>query len=173
VTESGTRHELPDGGLSADRVRELLKLASNQTCGFVRVNYLSEQKAATKLRPIESALYFLLTLQAPVKRHRIRNAQLYRYYRDDPLALLLLKFDGPSEKAIIGPDLAAGERVQFFILGGTLRTARVIEQRRWLLGGSTEWPGVIPADVELGDAETLAKKYPHAAEEIRKFPQPA
>jgi hypothetical protein len=50
VTESGTRHELPDGGLSADRVRELLKLASNQTCGFVRVSYVSEQscdKAAT------------------------------------------------------------------------------------------------------------------------------
>ena len=38
VTESGTRHELPDGGLSDDRVRELLKLASNQTCGFVRVS---------------------------------------------------------------------------------------------------------------------------------------
>ena len=44
VTESGTRHELPDGGLSDDRVRELLKLASNQTCGFVRVSYVSEQK---------------------------------------------------------------------------------------------------------------------------------
>jgi len=79
VTESGTRHELPDGGLSDDRVRELLKLASNQTCGFVRVSYVSEQKAATKLRPIGSPLYFLVTLQAPVKLHRIRNDQLYHY----------------------------------------------------------------------------------------------
>ena len=52
VTESGTRHELPDGGLSDDRVRELLKLVSNQACGFVRASYVSEQKAATKLRPI-------------------------------------------------------------------------------------------------------------------------
>jgi hypothetical protein len=31
---------------------------------------------------------------------------------------------------------------------------------------------MIPADVELGDAEVLAKKYPHVAEEIRSFPQP-
>ena len=90
VTESGTRHELPGGGLSADRVRELLKLVSNQTCGFVRVSYVNEQKAATKLRPIRSALYFLVTLQAPVKLHRIRNDQLYHYYRGDPLELLLL-----------------------------------------------------------------------------------
>ena len=44
VTESGTRRELPNGELSADRVRELLKLEPNQTCGFVRVSYVSEQK---------------------------------------------------------------------------------------------------------------------------------
>jgi predicted cupin superfamily sugar epimerase len=162
VTESGTRHELPDGGLSDDRVRELLKLASNQTCGFVRVSYVSEQKTATKLRPIGSALYFLVTLQAPVKLHRIRNDQLYHYYRGDPLEMLLLKLDGSLEKAIVGPDLAAGEHVQFFIPRATLHTARVIGQRRWLLG----------ADVELGDAEVLAKKYPHVAEEIRSFASP-
>ena len=71
-----------------------------------------------------------MTLQAPAKRHRIRNDQLYHYYRGDPLELLLLKLDGSSEKAIIGPD------------------------------------------VELGDAEALAKKYPHVAEEIRSFASP-
>ena len=163
VTESGTRHELPKGGLSDDRVRELLKLASNQTCGFVRVSYVSEQKAATKLRPIGSPLYFLVyflvTLQAPVKLHRIRNDQLYHYYCGDPLERLLFKLDGLLERAIVGPDLAAGEHVQFFIPRATLHTARVIGQRRWLLG----------ADVELGDAEVLAKKYPHVAEEIGAF----
>jgi predicted cupin superfamily sugar epimerase len=143
----------------------------NQTCGFVRVSYASEQKAATKLRPIESALYFLVTPQAPVWLHRIRNDQLYHYYRGDPPELLLLKFDGSSEKAIIGADLAAGEHVQFFIPVGTFHTVRMIGQRRWFLGSSTEWPAVIPADVELGDAEVLAKKYPHVAEEIRSFAQ--
>jgi predicted cupin superfamily sugar epimerase len=131
VTESGTRRELPEGELSVDRVRELLKLEPNQTCGFVRVSYVSEQKAVTKLRPIGSALYFLATPQAPVRLHRIRNDQLYHYYRDDPLALLLLKLDGSSEKVIVGRDLAAGGHVQFFIPGGTFHTARVIGERRW------------------------------------------
>ena len=45
LTESGTRHELPDDQLSADRVRELLKLEPNQTCGFVRVSYVSADVA--------------------------------------------------------------------------------------------------------------------------------
>jgi hypothetical protein len=66
------------------------------------------------------------------------------------------------EKAIVGPDLAAGEHVQFFIPRATLHTARVIGQRRCLLG----------ADVELGDAEVRAKKYPHVAEGIRSFASP-
>lgn len=155
---------------SADQIRALLKLEPNQTCGFVRVTYVSEQKIATE-RPVGSALYFMVTQDAPVRLHRIRNDQLYHYYRGDPLELLLLKTDGSSEKVVIGPDLAAGQHVQFFIPGNTFHTARVIGKRQWFLGGSTEWPGVIPADVELGDAEMLAKKYPAVAAEIRSFPQ--
>jgi len=172
VTEAGTRHELPQGDdLSAGQVRELLKLEANQTCGFVRVSYVSEQKLSAE-RPVGSALYFLVTPEAPVRLHRIRNDQLYHYYRGDPLELLLLKLDGASEKVIVGPDIAAGQHVQFFIPGGTFHTARVIGRRRWFLGGSTEWPGVIPADVEIGDVEMLAKKYPAVAEEIRSFTSP-
>ncbi len=157
---------------SADEIRALLKLEPNQTCGFVRVTYVSEQKIGIE-RPVGSALYFMVTRDAPVRLHRIRNDQLYHYYRGDPLELLLLKTDGTSEKVVIGPDLAAGQHVQFFIPGNTFHTARVIGRRRWFLGGSTEWPGVIPADVELGDAEVLAKTYPAVAAEIRSFPQPA
>lgn len=157
---------------SADEIRALLKLEPNQTCGYVRVTYVSEQKIGAE-RPVGSALYFMVTPDAPVRLHRIRNDQLYHYYRGDPLELLLLKTDGTSEKVVIGPDLAAGQHVQFFIPGNTFHTARVIGRRRWFLGGSTEWPGVIPTDVELGDAEMLAKKYPAAAAEIRSFPHPA
>jgi uncharacterized protein len=49
----------------------------------------------------------------------------------------------------------------------------VIGGRRWFLGASTEWPGVEPADVELGNPNALAAKYPGVADEIRSFPVPA
>ena len=42
-----------------------------------------------------------------------------------------------------------------------------------LPGASTEWPGVEPADVELGNPDTLAARYPNVAAEIRSFPLPA
>lgn len=64
--------------VSADEIRALLKFESNQTCGFVRVTYVSEQEIEAE-RPVGSALYFMGTPDAPVRLHRIRNDQLYHY----------------------------------------------------------------------------------------------
>ena len=43
----------------------------------------------------------------------------------------------------------------------------MIGRRRWFLGGSTEWPGVAPADVEIGNLDALAARYPAVAAELR------
>ena len=181
--------------MTADELRTLLKLEPNATCGFVRLTYVSEQAiAADGLpapfadgRPLGSALYFMVTPGAPVRLHRIRNDQLYHYYLGDPLEVFLLHADGTTERVIVGPDLRRGERVQLLIPGNTFHTARLIGRRRifrksgdrfsaenattqdslWFLGASTEWPGVVPADVEIGNLEQLAGKYPAVAAELR------
>ena len=113
-----------------------------------------------------SALYFLVTPGAPVRLQRIRNDQLYHYYLGDPLEVFLLHADGTTERVIVGPDLRGGQQVQLMIPGNTF-TARLSGQGRWFLGASTEWPGVVPADVEIGDLSELAAKYPAVAAELR------
>src|SRR5258705_7229311 len=161
--------------MPADELRTLLKLEPNATCGFVRLTYVSKQAiAADGLpapfadgRPLGSALYFMVTPQAPVRLHRIRNDQLYHYYLGDPIEVLLLR--GEGEHVIVGPDLRAGHRVQLLIPGNTFHTARIIGARRWFLGASTEWPGVEKVDVEIGDVEALAAKYPDVADDLRSF----
>jgi uncharacterized protein len=161
--------------LTADEIRTLLELEPNATCGFVRITYLSPQSIAagglpspfSDGRPIGSALYFMVTPTAPVRLHRIRNDQLYHYYLGDPLEVLLLRRDGTSERVIVGPNMRRGERIQLFIPGNTFHTARVIGRRRWFLGASTEWPGVVPADVEIGNVDELAAKYPSVAADVR------
>ncbi len=163
------------GGLTADEIISLLKLEPNATCGFVRVTFVSKQSIAAgglpapfaDARPLGSALYFLVTQNAPVRLHRIRNDQLYHYYLGDPLELFLLHANGTTERLIVGPDLRNGQHVQLLIPGNTFHTARLLGQGHWFLGGSTEWPGVVPADVEIGDIEALAKKYPGVAGELR------
>jgi predicted cupin superfamily sugar epimerase len=162
-------------GLSADEIRSLLQLEPNATCGFVRVTFRSKEAIApgglpapfADGRPLGSALYFLVTPGAPVRLHRIRNDQLYHYYLGDPLELFLLHADGTSERVIVGPDLRKGERVQLLIPGNTFHTARLLGKGRWFLGASTEWPGVVPADVEIGNLDELAAKYPAIAPDLR------
>ena len=157
--------------LTADRIRELLELEPNATCGFVRATFLSEQSIKpgglaapfTDARPLGSALYFMVTPGAPVRLHRIRNDQLYHYYLGSALEVFLLHADGTAERVIVGPDLRGSQRVQLPIPGNTFHTARLVGDGRWFLGASTEWPGVVPADVEIGNVDELAGKYPAVA----------
>ena len=167
--------------MSYEDVRKLLNLEPNATCGYVRVTFMSPQRIApgglpapfAAGRPMGSALYFMLTPDEPVKLHRIRNDQFYHYYLGDPIEVLMLLTDGSTQHRVLGPDLRAGQKVQLFIPGNTFHTARVAGSRRWFLGGSTEWPGVEPADVELGKMDELAAKYPSVAQQIRTYPLPA
>ena len=112
-----------------------------------------------------------MTPDAPVRLHRIRNDQLCHRYLDDPIEVLLRHENGTSEHAILGPDLGDSQRVQLSIPGYTFHTARAIGQRRWFLGASTEWPRVEKVDVELGDVDGLAAKYPDVADDLRSFEQ--
>ena len=165
--------------MTAEEVRALLKLEPHATCGFVRVTFISEKWIAAgglpppfaEGRPTGSALYFMVTPDAPVRLHRIRNDQLYHYDLGDAIEVLMLRADGTSERAIVGPDLRSGERVQLLIAGNTFHTARIVGGRRWFLGASTEWPGVEPADVEIGDVDALGAKYPDVANDLRAFQQ--
>jgi predicted cupin superfamily sugar epimerase len=168
--------------VTAAEIRTLLKLEPNRTSGFVRETYKSALSIAAgglpspfaAGRPLGSALYFMVTPEAPVKLHRVRNDQLYHYYLGDPIEVLLLFANGDSELVVVGPNVAGGHQLQLLIPGNTFLTARVTGKRRWFLGASTEWPGLVPTeDVELGDAAELAAKYPEAAADIRAFPEPA
>jgi uncharacterized protein len=169
--------------ITADEIKTLLKLEPNATRGFARETYKSTLSIAPgglpapfdDTRPLGTALYFMVTPEAPVKLHRIKNDQLYHYYLGDPIEVLLLHEGGTSELLVVGPHLPGGELVQLFIPGNTFHTARVTGKKRWFLGASTEWPGVVirDRDVEMGNIEALAVQYPEAAADLRTFPLPA
>jgi predicted cupin superfamily sugar epimerase len=163
--------------LTPDEILNVLKLEPNATCGFVRLTFVSDQSVAAgvlpppfaEARPVGSALYFMVTPGAPVRLHRIRNDQLYHYYLGDSIEVFMLRVDGTTERVIVGPDLRNGQRVQLLIPGNTFHTARLVGPGLWFLGASTEWPGVIPADVEIGNVDLLAANYPAVAADLRNI----
>ena len=162
---------------TAEQIKAMLGLEPHPTCGFVAETYRSPLKipvgalphAYESERPYASALYFLVTPQAQIVMHRIRSDQLYHHYLGDPLEVLMLFPDGTGAVAAVGSDLAAGERPQLFIPGGTFHTSRLASEASFALLASTEWPGVEPPDVEHGDIEELMMAYPDFREQIRAF----
>jgi len=159
--------------LTADEIRTLLKLEPHATCGFVRMSYLSPQSIAagglpppfSDGRPLGSALYFMVTPTAPVRLHRIRNDQLYHFSAIRSRSCCCTATARPSASS--SAPTCAGEQLQLFIPGNTFHTARLMGRRRWFLGASTEWPGVVPADVETGNVDELAAKFPSIAADLR------
>ena len=167
-----------DTRLTPNEIKEMLGLERHPTCGFVAETYRSSLKIPAKAlpeaydegdRPYASALYFLVTPEAQIVMHRIRSDQLYHHYLGDPLEVLMLFPDGTGAVAAVGSDLAAGERPQLFIPGGTFHTSRLASEVSFALLASTEWPGVEPPDVEHGDIEELITAYPDFREQIRAF----
>jgi predicted cupin superfamily sugar epimerase len=161
---------------AADALR-LLGLEPHPTCGYVAETYRSPTRIAAgglgtpfaDGRPIGTALYFLVDRERRVKLHRILNDQLYHRYLGDALEVLALYPDGTHAVHVVGADIANGEQLQLFLPGGTFHCARLRAGGTWFLGASTEWPGVEPPDVELGDAGELATSFPAAATVIDEF----
>lgn len=83
----------------------------------------------------------------------------------------MLRADGTTERVLVGPDLRSGQRVQLLIPGNTFHTARVVGQRHWFLGASSEWPGLGPPDVEIGDVDCIGRKISGHGQGSARFQQ--
>src|SRR5262245_60040783 len=164
-------------GLTARQVIDLLGLKPHPTCGFVAEAFRSQQlipKTALPAvyeggRPFGSVLYLMVTPEARIRLHRIRSDQMYHHYLGDPLEVLLMYPDGSGAVQVVGSDLAAGARPQLFIPGSTFHVSRLRARGTYSLLGTTEWPGVEPPDVELGDRDHLIATHPAFCDEIIDF----
>jgi uncharacterized protein len=71
--------------------------------------------------------------------------------------------------ALVGSDLAAGERPQLLIPGQTWHVSRLAAGGAYALLSTTEWPGVEPQDVEVGEPDDVAAGYPGMADQVAAF----
>ena len=132
--------------MTADEIRALLKLEPYSTCGFVRVTFISEKWIAAgglpppfaEGRPAGSALYFMVTPDAPARVHRIRNDQLYHYYLGDPIEVLMLRENrtrGSRVRSAWRPMCATANPRKYFSHGARSRAAPLVSGRKHRMAG--------------------------------------
>ncbi|WP_411872095.1 cupin domain-containing protein [Vulcanococcus limneticus] len=149
---------------TAQQVIDWLGLEPHRTCGLVAQSFVSEAIPG-------GALYFLASPERGIQLHRIPQDQVYHHYLGDPLEVLLVSPEGEGSWHRVGSDLAAGERPQLTIAGGSFHAGRVASAGGFgfALLGTSVWGRVEPGQVEWMAFPALAEAFPAAQELIRRF----
>ena len=97
--------------------------------------------------------------------------QVFHHYRGAPLVLYWLTSSGELGRAVLGQDLAKGERPQIAVPGEVWFAQRIEEGGKgdFCLTGVTVAPGWALEDMDFMDTEELVKIYPKHAAIIREF----
>ena len=137
---------------------------------FFVSTYRSEGNTATG-GPVGTAMLGLYCDDPPSRSlfHRLDFDEVWHFHLGDPMRLVLLHPDGSSEEVIMGPDLLAGQRVQFVIPAGVWQAGELVDGGRWALFGCTMAPGFTGTCFEGGRISDLLATYPDRASDIGRL----
>ena len=118
--------------------------------------------AHADVRPVGTAIYYLVTPAGFSAMHRLPGDELFHFYLGDPVEQLQLLPDGSGRVVSLGPDLEAGQRPQVLAPGGAWQGTRLAPgaAHGFALLGTTMAPGFDDADYEGGVREELVAAYP-------------
>jgi predicted cupin superfamily sugar epimerase len=114
-----------------------------------------------------SAIYYLLAAPEFSAMHRLDRTEIFVYHAGAPTRMLLLSPSGSVETAVLGADLAAGQRPQVVVPPGTWQAAETLGE--WTLLGCVVVPPYLDDCVSFGRAAALAAEYPTHAAEISRL----
>ncbi|WED42372.1 cupin domain-containing protein [Legionella cardiaca] len=163
--------------LSAKEIIAILDLKPHPTCGLVKQTYVSQIILPKNVLPspfnsnrsVGSVLYFMVTQETEISLHKICSDQMYHFYMGSPLEVFLLYPNGHYEIKLMGHELKKGMIPQLLIPADTFHTSKLYDKNSYALLGTSEWIGVEPEDVILGNFSELIKQYPNCKEELTKF----
>ena len=86
-------------------------------------------------RAMSTAIYYLLEAGTFSEMHVLASDEMFHFYLGDPVEMLQLFPDGRSALLTLGPDLAAGQRVQVHVPAGVWQGTRLIGEGKLALLG--------------------------------------
>jgi len=117
--------------------------------------------------PYSTGIYYLLPQGEKSHFHRLESDEMWHFYRGESLTLLEITLNGQLKKTRIGPDLFAGEPLQYVISAGHWFAA--YPNGRYSLVGCTIAPGFELEGLEFGKKADHLREYPHYGPEIGRL----
>ncbi len=153
---------------SIDKIVTQLGLEAHPEGGFYKETYRSTGSIVSSSLPegyqssrnYATCIYFLLTSENFSAFHKIKQDEIWHFYKGSPISLHILTKAGSYEKHMIGSDLERGEVPQFVVHGGDWFASEVEVPNSYALAGCTVSPGFDFADFEMARREELLQEYP-------------
>src|ERR1700759_2393702 len=142
---------------TVDALVELLQLSPHPEGGYFRETFRSTERvqrlADGEHRAAGTAIYFLLPADTFSAWHRVQSDEAWHHYDGAPVELHTIDPAGSHGVALLGRDLARGERPQHLVPAGWLQAARPVgllgHEPAYALCGCTVSPGFEFADFEI------------------------
>lgn len=123
-------------------------------------------KHGEPVRPIATAIYYLLTPKCFSEMHRLESDEIFHFYLGDPVEILQLFPDGRGKVIRLGIDIRKGYHPQVVVNGKVWQGCRLVPGGEFALLGTTMSPGFMFAEYESGKRDDLIPKYPDHRELI-------
>jgi uncharacterized protein len=136
------------GCVNADECIRLLDLVPHPEGGWYRETWRAPAEEGA--RASGTAIYFLLRADRGSHWHRVDAAEIWHHYAGAPLELSTSADGVHVETAILGPDVAGGERPQIVIDAHVWQAARTLGE--FTLVGCTVSPGFEFSGFEMAEA---------------------
>lgn len=140
--------------------------------GFYAESFRSQCVVQTEKGPrsASTAIYFLMCKGSISRLHRIVSDEVWHFYLGKSITVLeLINETGGYKTTVLGPNISAGEVVQYVVKGGTwfgsYPNLDTNDERDSLYSfvGCTVSPGFEFSDFELGSNAQLIADFPKAA----------
>ncbi|MBI5242585.1 MAG: cupin domain-containing protein [Elusimicrobia bacterium] len=165
------------GAPTAEELIRLYGLVPHPEGGYYRETHRSIGTIPKAVLPAQycgprhysTAVLFLLPEGSVSRLHRLLSDELWHFHLGGPLELFAIHPDGKVESLTLGQDVLAGQKLQHAVSAGCWFGAAPLPGSGYSFLGATVAPGFDFKDFQLADSESLASKFPHAREIIRKL----
>ena len=107
-----------------------------------------------------TSIYYMLRRGERSRPHRLRQDEIWHFYRGDPVMLVMISPDGELSRAMLGSRVEDGESPQVAVRGGVWFAAASNGPDGYSLVGCTVAPGFHYDDLELASEEELRGLFP-------------
>lgn len=120
-------------------------------------------------RNYATSIYFLLTSDSFSAFHKIKQDEIWHFYKGASLKLHMISPDGTYSFVIVGNDFKKGEVPQFIVPAHHYFAAEVFAENSFAFVGCSVSPGFDFRDFTLPSCKSLSDEFPNHKEIIKRL----